>query len=208
MHFLFYTILSLVLSLLLKSSNGDGEISCDYVKFNVDLEYYSYTISTLGTFSLSTNRCQSLRAHVDLEVYDTVVDGSMIFTCTSDSKSLTIKYYDDATCSDFSDSWTVNVNDSTKVSDYLVFHIDELHCDQIDCEVGFTFAQNCSWLSSDLYLNVSLPPEQCLSFGADFTGISSSLPDEVLPDDIVEVCDYVCLCLWSVFFFAFFVTFL
>ena len=184
-----FIFLSIATLLTPKYHLVSGDVACNFVKLNINVEVNKYMHDTLGTFSLSTNRCQSLHALVDYYVDTAHVDGSMEFTCGNNANQLIMRYYSDPTCDTLAGSQTVYLNETITLFNYVVFRIDEVYCDKLTCEVGFTFAKNCSWIQSPLYLNVSIPPEQCLSFGADFRGILEEVPDQILPASVVSNLD-------------------
>lgn len=170
-----------------------GDDSCNHVKFSAELYVNKYFQDTIGTFSLSTNRCQSFRGLVDYYVDTTMIHGSMKFTCPKNSNNkqntVNMTYYKDSKCSDVNGEISLRHNETLNFDGYVIVSMQDVVCNNLDCHVGYSFGKNCSWEDSELYLNASLPYDDCLSLGNDFKGILDDIPDQILPKGVANRLD-------------------
>eukprot|EP01084_Bolivina_argentea_P059303 108286_1 len=181
--------------------------SCNYATFSVDILYPPLNV---GTFSISTNRCQSLKATFTLAknaIFDFTLpfDGSMMMKCVEYSDKyyqLQVHLYSDALCNDIINDGSDNTNepiiidmDHNKFTIYenVQFSLDEMDCnsawektnDAPSCGISMEMANNCSWSGSQRYINISVPDSKCISLAPDFSGLLNMIPDQILPHEFV-----------------------
>ena len=173
----------------------------DYATFSVKTLYPSIDI---GTFSLSTNRCQSLKAtfkytntFIDWG-FNLPFDGSLKLECDQrrNKFKLAVSIYDDPLCNDLTNGDSskplfIDLQDNVfTIYDSIQFSLDEMSCNpssaSSSCGISMEMANNCSWSDSERYLNISSPDNKCISLQADFNGILSIIPYQILPHEFAN----------------------
>lgn len=165
---------------------------CNYANMNVELE----NVLDVGTFTLSTDRCQSLKAKFELSIFGSdrefSGDGSIFLRCMPSgnvSYELEVEVYADVFCQTSVITKTIDEGESVTLSNNVAkFTLEKLVCsNSASCDVDMIVSRNCSWEYSDIYSNISVPQsnETCLTLNDKFSSLSS-LPSQILPTEMFQ----------------------
>eukprot|EP01083_Nonionella_stella_P166089 554215_1 len=204
---MYYTFIAVCLLILSATTHA---ASCNYATFSVKTLYPTLNI---GIFSLSTNRCQALKATLKLHEsflgfkFELPFDGSLKLKCEAQPNEeyrVGVALFSDPLCNepvsmngdddeedDAGDrSIYVDMTKNNKFTIYedIQFSLDEMSCDagQTSCGISMEMAKNCSWSDSERYINISVPDAHCVSLAPDFGSVLSKIPFEILPEEMVD----------------------
>ena len=162
---------------------------CNFVEFDLKMSVLA-TYKSLGTFSVSTNRCQTIKTLIDYKIGSQNVKGSLMFSCELNNNEILLTQYSDEYCSDYyiSNRVTLKMNSEYElIKNVVKIQIKNMECSDDSCMVSSAFGEDCTFSESKYYFNISVPPNQCetlsTSLPALYAAIVENVEQEVLPPE-------------------------